>query len=128
MANGNGKFTAEQMIEAIRDADGIIASAARKLGTSRQTVHNYVNRYATVKAAYEEARDTNIDYAESQLMRAVQKGSLPAIMFMLKTIGRNRGYVERQEVANEGEMTVKVEYVNRPYNSTVSVPPRTGES
>lgn len=105
-------FTAEQMITAIRESNGILAVSARKLGCSRQTVHNYVNKFATVRDAYHDARETNIDYAEGKLMKAIDKGSVPALMFFLRTIGRHRGYVERQELAGVKDAPLKIEYVN----------------
>ena len=112
----NGKFTADEMAQAIISADGILAKAARDLKCTRQTVHNYVNKYATVRQAYEEANDKFIDEAEEQLQRHVKRGSLPAIMFVLKTKGKHRGYVERQEVSGpDGDkLQVLVEYVNDP--------------
>jgi hypothetical protein len=106
----NGKFTAEQMANAIISADGILAKAARDLGCSRQTVHNYVNKFVTVREAYEEANDKFIDDAEEQLQRHVKRGSLPAVMFVLKTKGKHRGYVERQEYQHEGDITINVKY------------------
>jgi len=108
--NGNGKFTAEQMIEAIRQAEGNLSDAARILKCHRSTVHNYVNKYVTVKDAYQDENDKFIDEAQGQLRRHVKKGSLPAIMFLLKTKGKHLGYVERQEVAQSGDLTIK--YVN----------------
>ena len=109
---GKNGFTAEQMITAIQDSNGILAVAARKLGCTRQTVHNYVNKFATVKAAYHDARENNIDYVEGQLMTAIKNGSVPAIMFFLKTVGKHRGYVERQELAGVKNEPLVVEYVN----------------
>lgn len=106
------KFSAEQMAGAIIEANGILAGAARKLGCSRRTVHRYVKRYATVRAAYEDARETNIDYVEGKLMAAIKKGSVPAIMFFLKTVGRDRGYVDRKEHTGPGgeELIFRVVY------------------
>jgi len=95
------KYTAQQMIDAIQDAKGILAAAARKIGCSRTTVHRYVNNYATVKDAYEEANETNIDFVESKLMEQVNSGNITAIIFFLKTKAKHRGYVERQEVVGE---------------------------
>ena len=96
--NGNGnKYSVEMMIDAIQKADGNLSEAARILGCSRTTVHNYVNKYVTVRATYEEENDKFIDLAEAKLRKTVEKGSLPAIMFVLKTKGKHRGYVERQE-------------------------------
>ena len=108
--NGNFKFTAEQMIDAIREAEGNLSDAARLLHCTRQTVHNYVNRYSTVEQAYEEENEKFIDEAQGQLRKHVKRGSLPAVMFVLKTKGKSRGYVERQEVEQSGKL--EIEYVN----------------
>ena len=92
------KYSAEQMIEAIRKNNGILALAAKNIGCSRSTVHRYVKDYATVKAAYDEANESNIDFVESKLMANINHGDTTAIIFFLKTKGKGRGYVERQEV------------------------------
>ena len=102
------QYSAEQMIQAIYESKGILASAARRLGCTRQTVHNYVNKFQTVKAAYEDARESNIDYVEGKLMYAIEKGHVPAIIFFLKTIGKNRGFVERQEVAGVSDAPMHI--------------------
>ena len=57
-----------------------------------------MNKYVTVKAVYEEENDKFIDEAQGKLRQHVKRGSLPAIMFVLKTKGKNQGWVERQEV------------------------------
>ena len=102
MARVNG-HTLEEVINAIQEANGLLAAAARKLGVSRTTVYRYVNKYATVKSALDESRESNIDYVEGQLMKAINRGSVPAIMFFLKTVGKSRGYVERQELEHTGK-------------------------
>ena len=106
MAKVNG-HTAEQVIKAIEDAHGILTVAAQNLGVSRMTVYRYCKRYPTIQQALDEEREKWIDNAEMQLIKAVNKGSIPAIMFFLKTVGKSRGYVERQEVQHEGEVTIK---------------------
>ncbi len=95
------KYTAKQVAQALLDANGILAQAAKNLGCTRQTVYNYINKHETVKAAYEEANETTIDFVESKLMEQVRVGNITAIIFFLKTKGRNRGYVERQEVTGK---------------------------
>ena len=111
MAGVNG-HTLEEVISAIKDSNGLLAAAARKLGVTRQTVYNYVKKYATVKQALEEARDTNLDYTEGKLMEAIKAGNVTAIMFLLKTLGKSRGYVERQEVTGADGGKITIEYVN----------------
>ena len=102
------RYKADEVAQAIIDSDGILAAAARKLGCARKTVYSYIEKYAKVKEAYEEASETVLDLAEGKLIDAVEQGQLPAIMFVLKTKGKHRGYVERQEVTGAGGDTIKV--------------------
>ena len=108
--NANGKYNAAMMIDAIREAEGNLSHAARILGCSRTTVHKYVNNFVTVREVYEEENDKFIDEVEEQLKKACRRGSIPAIVFALKTKGKHRGYIERQEVDQSGKL--QVEYVN----------------
>ena len=103
------KYTANQMIEALREKHGNLSAAARFLGCSRNTISRYIDLYPTVKAVADEERETLIDFAENQLFKQVQDGNITAIIFTLKTIGKLRGYVERQEVtgAEGGAVIVK---------------------
>ena len=100
------KFTAEEVATAITDAKGILAQAARVLGCTRSTVGNYMESFATVKAAFEEANETTIDFVESQLLKNVNRGDTASIIFFLKTKGKKRGYVERQEIEHGGTLQV----------------------
>ena len=43
------------------------------------------------------ARESSVDLAESELMKAIRAGNMTAIIFFLKTQGRSRGYVERSD-------------------------------
>jgi hypothetical protein len=103
------KYTANQMIEALREKHGNLSAAARYLNCSRNTISRYIEQYPTVKAVADEERETLIDFAENQLFKQVQDGNITAIIFTLKTIGKSRGYVERQEVtgAEGGAVVVK---------------------
>ena len=94
-------YTSNQISEAIREKHGNISAAARYLGCSRNTIARYIERYPTLKSVYEEERETLIDFAENQLFQQVKEGNITAIIFTLKTIGKSRGYVERQEVTGK---------------------------
>ena len=96
--NGNG-VTAEQMIEAIREARGYVTKAADILGISRTSFYTYLKRYSTAQQALDDVRVRRHEFVENKLMQAIDEGNLTAIIFYLKTQGKHLGYVERQEYA-----------------------------
>jgi hypothetical protein len=100
----NEKFTAAQIIAALELLAGVYLGAAQKLGCSRQTIANYVERYAEVKLAHERILEERLDLAETVLVKAMANNGQPslqldAVKFYLRTKGRQRGYVERSEMA-----------------------------
>ena len=56
----------------------------------------------SVARAMEHARNTTLDRAETKLFEA---GEQWAIQFMLKTLGKSRGYTERTEIAGSNEQS-----------------------
>ena len=94
---GKPKFTAEQVVEALDLSRGLVFLAAQALGCHPQTVRNYARRYARVREALEENRGRLVDLAEQKLAEAVEAGKHWAVVLTLKTLGKDRGYVERVE-------------------------------
>lgn len=99
------KFSTKVIIDAIRRAEGNLTAAAEALGVSRSTIYRYVTDRATVKEALDETRESLIDTAENQLAKKIKSGDMTAIIFFLKTQGKSRGYVERQEMQHSGIVT-----------------------
>ena len=112
------QYTAEQVAQAIIKAQGVLIGAAQALGCSRQTVDNYIKKYKTVKDAYAEANEITIDFVETALLKKIKSGDTTAMIFYLKTKGKNRGYVERQEVENTGKVQIHVVYDNADSSTT----------
>ena len=92
------KVTKETLINAIQQGKGIVYHICRGLDISRQAFYKRVNNDEELQEALHDARQEIIDFAESKLLELIRDGNQNAIMFFLKTVGRERGYVEKQEI------------------------------
>ena len=87
-----------QFLKAFDASMGNITVACKKVGISRQTFYNWINKNAEFKEAIEEIEEAKIDAVETMLMKQISKGNLGAIIFFLKTKGKKRGYVEKMQI------------------------------
>lgn len=94
---GKAEFSSEQIIQALRDTNGLVSLAAKKLGCVPQTIYNRAKKSQTIQQAIDESREELVDYAELALRSALLSKEPWAVQFTLKTLGKSRGYVERQE-------------------------------
>ena len=103
------RVTNKRMLDAIKKNGGAVYLAARELGCAPNTIYNRMKKTPALKQAVEDARGEVVDYAEQKLRLAILNGEPWAIAMALKTIGKSRGYVERQEVtgADGGAVLVK---------------------
>ena len=126
------KYDKETVLDAIRgtgpfanrgkpqSSGGVVVTIARRLGVTRQTVYSYMSKWVSVQKAVDDEREAMLDMAEGALYRLVSDGNPTGIIFLLKTRGKDRGYVERQEITGKdgGGLKVEIEYVNSPYSDT----------
>jgi len=98
MANKQ-RYTLKQIAEALRHCHGMFYLATERLGCCRKSLRNYVNRSQTLRRIVEEFRGKRVDVAEVALDKAVMAGEGWAVQLILRTIGKDRGYTERKEVA-----------------------------
>lgn len=104
------KYTLAQVLEAVEK--GItVAGTARVLGCTRRTVYSYATRWKSVAKALFEKRVELVDLSEMALRGAVLRGEPWAVALTLKTLGKDRGFTERQEIVNQDgqtEVVIKV--------------------
>ncbi len=100
---------AKRIIEAIKASNGLLTVAARNANVSHSTILRYVKDYPSVKEAVTEARETMLDFAEGKLAQKIRDGDTTALIFFLKTQGKSRGYVERQELTGEAGQPMKIQ-------------------
>ncbi len=111
---GKPKYTKEQVIKALEDVQGMMFLAAKNLGCNVETIRNYRKRYKEVASVFEQKHGEQLDVAESALYRGLLAGEAWAVCFKLKTQGKDRGYYEKTEQHNTGEVAVKVMRVISP--------------
>lgn len=92
----------EAVKAAIEQSHGIKASVAAALGCSRQTVDNYLKLWTDLAELLESQRSKLVTTAVSALVKDIQDpiadGHQRAYLFVLKTLGKDEGFAERQEI------------------------------
>ena len=88
----------KRMLEALEKSLGIVTTAANMIGIHRDTHYNWMKNDEGYKTAVESITDSVLDFAESKLHNLIEKGDTAATIFYMKTKGKKRGYIERQEL------------------------------
>jgi len=105
--------TAERIIKALGETQGLLTMAARKAGVSYTTVKRYATEFQSVREAVQEAKESMLDFAEGKLYSKIKDGDNACIIFYLKTQGKARGFIERQEVSGRDGEAIKIEQTIR---------------
>jgi uncharacterized protein YxeA len=85
------------MIEAMITSLGVVTTACKACGVSRQTHYGWLKEDESYRKKIEELREIKKDFIESKLMQLVNSGDTAATIFSAKTQLKDRGYVERTE-------------------------------
>ena len=104
------------MLDALEKSLGVVTAACKAVGIGRTTHYLWMQEDAEYKKAVEEISDVAIDFAESQLHKQIKDGNSTATIFYLKTKGKKRGYVERQEIEATGGKMFQIEILGEDSN------------
>lgn len=98
----------ERLVEACRRSNGIMSAVCAMLGVSWHTAEKYIKACPEATEAFKGARETVKDVAESSLLRIINDPKHPrhfdAVVFALKTLGKDRGFTEKVETEVSGEL------------------------
>jgi hypothetical protein len=94
------------MLEALEKTLGIVSTAANIVGITRKTHYDWLNKDPEYAKSVSELENLALDYAESKLFKNIEKEKEASVFFYLKTKGKKRGYVERQEIVHQGGMPI----------------------
>jgi hypothetical protein len=104
------RYTDTELADGLRKAKGLITVAAQLIGCDTKTLRTRLDKSEDLRQIQLDAREGIIDLAELALEKAIRNGESWAVAFTLKTIGKQRGYVERQEHtgADGGPMVMSI--------------------
>ncbi len=113
------------MIQALSKCLGNVSQACEVVGMARTTHYEWMQKDEDYRAAVESLEDMTLDYVESKLMELIdgpekdimtEAGPMrvkdsptpSAVIFYLKTRGKKRGYVERQEISGPDKEPIQI--------------------
>ena len=99
MAKSNKiQHTKKALIDALEKSLGVVTTACKIVGIDRTTFYRYLKDDQDFAKKVQEIENVTLDFVESQLHKQIKENSTAATIFFLKTKGKKRGYVERQEI------------------------------
>ncbi len=100
-----------QFLEALTKALGIVTTASKISGITRQSHYRWMREDDEYKQAVDDIDNMVLDFAESSLHTLVGENNVPATIFLLKTKGKSRGYVERNDINIGSAERIKIDIV-----------------
>ena len=88
----------EKFLKALESNLGHITDACKSANIHRQTYYMWIEKDKDFKQSCDDVQETFLDLAESKLLEKIKEGDNTCIIFFLKTRGKKRGYIEKQEV------------------------------
>jgi len=118
----NQRYKAAEVVEALESAEGVVTSAAERLGCSARTVYRYAGRYSTVDEAMRSARATTYAEAHSRLLDLMHdpthKDHRWAVEQVLKIYGPGIAdgldWSERQRLEHQSEDDLTIRVIREP--------------
>jgi len=88
----------ESILKALEKNLGVVTLSCRKAEIPRSTFYKWLNEDEEFAKQVNEIANVALDFAESELFKQIQNGVPTSTIFYLKTKGKKRGYIERQEI------------------------------
>ena len=106
------RLTKSAKLKAITGSGGLLQEIAARCGVHRATVRVWRDTDPEIAAAIESEREGTTDTAEKNVVDAIRAGDLQCSRWWLATVGRDRGFSQRQEIQadvttnNVGKVTI----------------------
>ncbi len=98
------QHTKKAILTALEKSLGVVTTACRQVGINRTTYYKYLKEDEEFAKQVKDIENIALDFAESQLHKQISEGNTTATIFLLKTKGKSRGYVERSEIVHDNQV------------------------
>tara|TARA_R100001163_G_C5041204_1_gene179309 strand:+ start:421 stop:774 length:354 start_codon:yes stop_codon:yes gene_type:complete len=96
------------LINALEKHLGVVTSACKEVKCNRSTFYKYYNNDSKFRDKVDELQNVALDFVESKLFNQIHNDNPTSTIFYLKTKGKKRGYIERQEIQHSGGIESKL--------------------
>ena len=94
----------ESILKALEKNLGVVTLSCRKADIPRSTFYKWLNEDEEFAKQVKDIANVALDFVESELFKQIQNGIPASTIFYLKTRGRKRGYIERQNITGADGM------------------------
>ena len=103
------------LIEALEKSLGVVTTACKSLGVGRTTFYGWLKEDDEFAEKVNDIQNIALDFVESKLFENIRDGKTSEMIFYLKTKGKSRGYIERQEITGADGMPTnfQIEIIKR---------------
>ena len=116
--NEQTEHNKKEVIKALEKSLGIVTTACKNANISRTQFYQWLKDDFEFKKQVNDLQNVTLDMAESQLHKQILGGNTTATIFYLKTKGKKRGYIERQEITGvEGTKLFDISVVRTKENA-----------
>ena len=99
-------------LQALTEHRGIVTKACKATGIPRSRVYAWRDEDENFVKQISEVQEVVLDFAEDKLFEHIDNDNVPSLIFFLKCRGKERGYVERQEVTGkDGEALPAIQVI-----------------
>lgn len=102
----------DQILKAVENSGGFVSLIADRVGCSLTSIYNWIEKDEDVASAIKREKVRQVDHAEGKLQSLIKKENPTAIIFYLKTQGKDRGYYEhRTQDITSGNQPITINMV-----------------
>jgi hypothetical protein len=106
MATKSNTIKKAAILEALESSLGVVTTACKEVGINPSTYYDWLKKDEQFRTQVEAIENVALDFATTHLYKQIKEGNVAAIIFFLKTKGKRRGFVEKQQAEHSGSIPV----------------------